>query len=631
MIKLATISLVVLFFWGCLVAIPVNIAIMEADSTEYDPVLQAVVYNETASVLNESGLFRLIDRKHLEQVMREQKIILEQAVHAADYAQLGNLLQADYFIFPSIYRVDSSILVYFNVTDVSRGEILLSRSMQVVDDFQILKREIRRILMDVISYFQIEIKVIEVNYPQILIDPGKSDPQQKYYDVFRRIPGVSGVEVIRYSEFKVGKVLIADRLSEHVYSGRIMEGEDIAVGDFLVEATIAIKREPTSIADTDKKLLQAGHLLIISQPEDAVIYIDNLPRKQIFLDGILSYELQAGLHQLRLERKGFHTLCRDILITQGQNQKFRIVLQPESGQYYISSEPAGAEVFIDGQYEGLTPVQVRRKRGRHSLEIRKAGFINQNRRLAFSDKKERGGHFVLQKQSEITEDTPDNMVRISGGTFEMGSTGLSAAMDERPRHQVTLQSFFIDKYEVMVKEYRQYCEVTGTPMPGLPSWLGDNHPMVNVSWEEASKYAHWCGKRLPTEAEWEFAAQGLNLVGNFIGLQYEDEWDRTAPVGSFHANGKGVFDMFGNVFEWCSDWYDRRYYSYSLLENPVGADYGNRKVIRGGCWALKKNFSQKTDRNMQGAKIRSTIVGFRCATDVVEWKRRDEEEKIGIK
>ena len=194
------------------------------------------------------------------------------------------------------------------------------------------------------------------------------------------------------------------------------------------------------------------------------------------------------------------------------------------------------------------------------------------------------------------------LIYIPAGDFTMGSD--DGGSDEKPIHTVYLDAYYIDKYEVTVGQFKKFCNATGGSMPDQPSSKqGDNHPVVNVTWYDASAYAFWAGKRLPTEAEWEKAARGTDgrkyPWGNEWNGSYcnhgsdaspwtdaSDGYEHTAPVGSFPqgASPYGVMDMAGNVWEWCQDWYDKEYYQSSPSRNSTGPLSGSFRVLRGGCW-----------------------------------------------
>ena len=260
------------------------------------------------------------------------------------------------------------------------------------------------------------------------------------------------------------------------------------------------------------------------------------------------------------------------------------------------------------------------------------------------------------------------MVLIPAGEFQMGSNwGLPS---EDPVHSAYIDAFYMDKYEVTNAQYRRFIKETGHKEPegwylvntdlhkgyisgelhnGLKPlsderFNGDNQPVVCVNWEDAKAYAEWAGKRLPTASEWEKAARG-GLVGKeyvwgddpippkgagnladmsarkvflrmdfFVG--YDDGYSYTAPVGSFKPNGYGLYDMAGNVNEWCADWYDSNYYAKSPKENPKGPETGENRVVRGGAWCSFPSYARVGFRWDLPPKDTYDSQGFRCVSDV---------------
>lgn len=300
------------------------------------------------------------------------------------------------------------------------------------------------------------------------------------------------------------------------------------------------------------------------------------------------------------------------------------------------------------------------------------------------------------------DDTEPEMVLIPGGTFWMGRDDGPA--DERPAHEVTVSPFYMDITEVTVGQFAAFVKATGyvtvaervptreqypnaDPLllkagsavfvptavnpfeyPGVwwryvpgANWRHPegphssvkgkkNYPVVQIAWEDANAYAQWAGKRLPTEAEWEFAARGgldrkpfcwgdakQGEGGRWYANTYQGDFpahDRgddgfvgLAPVKSFPPNGYGLYDMSGNAWEWCADWYDPDYYKVSPKVNPQGPDMGPliegemqpQKVRRGGSFLCDDGYCKRylpsaRDKNPIDSSANHT--GFRCVKDV---------------
>jgi len=197
-------------------------------------------------------------------------------------------------------------------------------------------------------------------------------------------------------------------------------------------------------------------------------------------------------------------------------------------------------------------------------------------------------------------------VDIPAGTFLMGSPpGETDRKSNETQHLVTLSAFKMSKFEITFLQYDLFCEATGREKPYDEGWGRNKRPVIHVSWDDAKAFADWMGSRLPTEAEWEYACRAgtttpfntgenlsatqanyngnypynNNLKGEFIAM--------TMPVGSYAPNAWGLYDMHGNVWEWCNDWFGD--YPEASQTNPRGAASGTFRVFRGGGW---RNFAQ---------------------------------------
>ncbi len=246
-----------------------------------------------------------------------------------------------------------------------------------------------------------------------------------------------------------------------------------------------------------------------------------------------------------------------------------------------------------------------------------------------------------KKRTNTTASIPkkqyNNMVYVKGGTFEMGNN--NGRPSEKPAHKVTLNGFYIDIYETTIANFKRFVNATGyktdvenrgytrirrsgkvgKKVNGV-SWRSNvkgkdrpltesNHPAVFLSKKDAEEYCKWRGGRLPTEAEWEYAARGGSTSSptkyagsnniNEVGWYSENSGKTTHAVGQKKPNELGVYDMSGNVWEFCSDLYDceNNYYDNSPVNNPTGPSRANHKVARGGSWYYNSNFARITDRS----------------------------------
>ncbi len=268
--------------------------------------------------------------------------------------------------------------------------------------------------------------------------------------------------------------------------------------------------------------------------------------------------------------------------------------------------------------------------------------------------------FATQSAPTTTSYTPSSivpsMVLVDKGSFTMGDTWGGGDSDEKPTHRVTLTyDFFIGEYEVVFDEYDAFCNATGRSKPNDQGLGRGQRPVINVSWNDAIAYCNWLsdkeklpkaydnngnlldkdgrvttdpskvvGYRLPTEAEWEYAARGGNKSKGYkyagsdnvsdVAWYSSNSGSKTQEVGKKAPNELGIYDMSGNVWEWCSDWYGN--YSSSAETNPYNSTASFSKVLRGGSWILNATYSRVSSRARSTSTYTSYSLGFRIARTV---------------
>src|SRR5208282_1764950 len=268
------------------------------------------------------------------------------------------------------------------------------------------------------------------------------------------------------------------------------------------------------------------------------------------------------------------------------------------------------------------------------------------------------------KPGEVRENPKDDLkyVWIPPGTFTIGCSpgdekcsylrvgSYVRISDEQPAHKVTItEGFWMGQTEVTVGAYQRFAAATGRQMPTAPDfnsgWANQNMPIVEVDWNDAQAYCQWSGGRLPTEAEWEYAARGGSTEARYGPLDeiawYADNsgrqrldsdsiWKKdrakyakrvsengngTHEVGQKRANGFGLYDTLGNVWEWVDDWYDEKYYQNSPSSDPQGPTSGRGRVARGGSWLYNPWFLRVSNRSALTPVSRSSTGGLRCAAE----------------
>ncbi|MFN0103949.1 MAG: bifunctional serine/threonine-protein kinase/formylglycine-generating enzyme family protein [Bryobacteraceae bacterium] len=226
---------------------------------------------------------------------------------------------------------------------------------------------------------------------------------------------------------------------------------------------------------------------------------------------------------------------------------------------------------------------------------------------------------------DVTTSRKDGLryVHIPAGTFRMGcSSGDSeCSNDEKPVHEVRIRkAFWMGQTEVTVEAYKRFAAATGKALPNL-SFGGASLPMTEIDWNEAKGYCEWAGLRLPTEAEWEYAARGETTGARYAAPSDVAWYDANSggkpnPVGKKTANQFKLYDMLGNVYEWTADWYKNTYASSGPVTDPTGPSTGEYRVLRGGSWDSNASVVRASYRYSIPPTSRNIGFGFRCTGEL---------------
>ena len=385
-------------------------------------------------------------------------------------------------------------------------------------------------------------------------------------------------------------------------------------------------------------LVSAMATVSVTCPTPAVsLYIDKKSVGTIPWTG----SLKEGMHLVEAKKDGYRSQQRTINLS--QQQKLDVAfneLAAIQGNLSVNYKPFGADVYIDGNKIGQSPrVFNGLLVGNHKVEIKKDGYGTESKQVNILEGQTATLSGVLTTNTtaptatgsslsgnRITIPVKDgisiDMVRVEAGTFTMGATPemKDPFLWEKPAHQVTLTNdYYIGKYEVTQALWKAV-------MGKNPSnFKGDNLPVEQVSWDDCQEFINKLNKitgkkfRLPTEAEWEYAARGgkksrgyqYSGSNNISDVAWYDSnsGNKTHTVGSKQANELGIYDMSGNVLEWCQDWHDD--YSSSSQTNPTGANSGYYRVRRGGSWRSSAWDCRSSCRSLNTPGGRFSCLGLR--------------------
>lgn len=378
-----------------------------------------------------------------------------------------------------------------------------------------------------------------------------------------------------------------------------------------------------------------GTLEVVSNPIGADIIIDG---KSFGTTPRVLGNVLIGTHELRLEKTGCTPVIKNF--TLDDKNKLDINEKLETGkEISISTDKSGDQIYVDGSYIGVSPLTSTLSFGEHEITAIRGydgdGTNGLNAIKGISGVKataktitvaQTGGEssvklsFELENKTFTVNGVSFEMIAVKGGTFTMGSNDSEAYDGEKPTHNVTVSDFMIGKFEVTQKLWKAV-------MGSNPShFKGDNLPVENVSWNDAQEFIRELNQqtgqnfRLPTEAEWEYAARGGNKSRGYKysgGSNINDvAWytsttndSGTKPVGTKSPNELGIYDMSGNVWEWCQDRYGD--YSSGSQYNPTGPSSGSIRVLRGGSWIHSAGDCRVSRRSLNYPGNRNFYYGFR--------------------
>ena len=448
-------------------------------------------------------------------------------------------------------------------------------------------------------------------------------------------------------------------------------------------APVTVKPSPPAPPPVASLPKGTGDLFVSSEPPGAAVFVDGRPLQG--LTPLLVERIPAGEHRVLVRKGETHGGFQDVRVGAGELKNLTVRLERLKGELYVKVRPFGSEILVDGKGLGKSPLKVKVNTGRRTLEVRREGYRKLSRTVKvgfgittevsdrltaiprgtlvvsstpsgaeiFIGKRSVGktprairlyeGEYTVRfgkpgykptsrkvlvrgdRKSTVVavlavEPIPPGMVKVPAGWFIMGSN--SGDSDEKPRRRVYLDEFFIDKYPVTNVRFRRF----GRPKKVYGSkFNGDRQPVVGVTWFQARDYCASVGKRLPTEAEWEKSARGVD------GRKYPwgNSWDGSKVIWSKNSGGKthpvdrdynthrspyGAVDLVGNTWECAADSYKSDYDRNAPDRNPKGPSSGSARVVRGGSWDFHKpTWFRAADRNRGAAGFRNGALGFRCA------------------
>jgi formylglycine-generating enzyme required for sulfatase activity len=411
--------------------------------------------------------------------------------------------------------------------------------------------------------------------------------------------------------------------------------------------------EVTTEVETELRRAGATHELLTTlhelAPKPAQIVIQTSPNAQVYLDGVFNGQAspqgrlvidnaKPGERSLRVTLAGEKAYDHQVTVVTGQTANVQATLADLAGSIRVQTS-ARAEVFLDTISRGTADAGAELilqdvSPGTHQLQVKAGGKKEFRQGVIVHAGEEASVEVRLENLAptprEVHQNPKDglNYVWIPPGKFTMGCSpgDRECSAEEKPAHQVTItKGFWMGQTDVTVAAYKKFAGSAAPQMPAAPSfnagWNNQNMPIVNVSWDDATAFCGWAGGRLPTEAEWEYAARAGSIEARYgpikeVAWYSNNSGQKTHAVGQKRANAFGLYDMLGNVWEWVNDWYGEHYFASSPERDPRGPNSGQYRVRRGGSWNVVPRGVRVSDRIRDYPASRYFSVGLRCAREL---------------
>lgn len=603
----------------------------------------AIVAEWFITAMVNAGRFDIVERSLLQKILSEQKLVMTGMVDTGSATQIGKLLGAKVIITGSVMRLGDTFEINARMIDVESTSIISAEHEKTSNSSQ-LQSMVLSLSKKMIGKFPLAGFVVSRTGQEIAIDLGNTSGVQ---------------EGMTFSIFKEGKEI------KHPVSGEILDIERVETGTATVTAVVEKISKATITGESSPGAIEYGQS-VKSRAVDAKVKAtaQGQPKKNVKVDttarpenslnkepadvirttmGAFSFVLPQGWVKIKdsdigdiyakLDQSGNpqamvqfdgeivaedrKTYEKNIIARLKDYKADRInTAGSDALQLSSYSEDSGTIFFIfpyDGQ--GISKVTVIYNEKVDNLSREVLELLATARIVRPPPSKAKGS---LSKDAM----TGMEFVQVPGGCFAMGDTFGDGGADEQPVHEVCVDGFYLGKFEVTQGEYRRVTNEN-------PSQIkkGDDLPVESVSWNEAQifieKLNSLTGRhyRLPSEAEWEYAARSAGKKEMYAGgndlstvAWYRDNSGATIkPGGGKRPNGLGLYDMSGNVNEWCHDWADGRFYANSPKQNPNGPSSGSKRIIRGGAANGKAETLRVTRRVSNDPDKPTRGVGLRLA------------------